>query len=358
VHSEFKSIIGNVTSYEDIEVFVNRQSRHDSLVDAVVFISDTARITLYNGLMMNSFSIREYHNKNLIPPYDALKKGKIKWTSASHIFFRKGEVLKMAGDGPKDTLSWELNETGDSAYLTYYYYIPNSVKLSAPEPDTILVTRKFAVSLRDSLIGYVEEVLHMPTSPQILKQWFSDFQVIPQEYFNALCYDGMESLSQTSAPEISAQTHKEERKDLATAFHSKLKLTDSNLQTKPIYKLPGRYQLLVFWFTGCAPCIREMNYLNSIQDQLKASKINTTGIHYYFGNADKLKKYKDLFHLTFDLYYTQASEDLGFMKGYGAPVTLLYDKKKRKVLSYIHGYNPKSFEDELEQMIQLVQVKN
>lgn len=354
VKAEFTSIVRNVTNYEDIEVLVNRQNAHDSLVDAVVLISDTAVLALHKGLLLNAFNMKDYHNKYISSPFEGLKKGKIKWTSGANLFFFKGDLFKSADKGTVDSMAMELNDVGDSAYLTHTYRIPNTVKLSTPEPDTILLTRRFAISLKDSLIGSVEEILHLPHSPQILRQWFSDYHPISVEYFEAMCFDAMESLSKNSEAQNTDQSQAMQRKDIATAFNANLRLTNSENQVSYLKKLPGRYQLLIFWFTGCAPCIREMNYLNSMQDQLKKKDIHTTGIHYYFGNAGKLKKYRDLFHLDFDLYYTQAGEDLGFMNGYGAPVTILFDKKKKKVLSCIHGFNPKSFEVELEQMIQLV----
>ncbi len=99
-----------------------------------------------------------------------------------------------------------------------------------------------------------------------------------------------------------------------------------------------RNQVLVvnFWATWCAPCVKEMPELSTLQTELKASHVQFIGIG--IDNPTDLTEFAQKYKITYPLFVggmsgTQLATDLGNKVG-GLPYTVLLDKSGAVVKTY------------------------
>ena len=100
------------------------------------------------------------------------------------------------------------------------------------------------------------------------------------------------------------------------------KVNDTIGKTWTNANIAGRPLVLNFWYTGCAPCIREMLELNHWMELFP----DVTYLATTFDSADRIKKIVE----NRPFRFTQIADDLFFFdifKVSGMPVTILVDKK-------------------------------
>ena len=96
--------------------------------------------------------------------------------------------------------------------------------------------------------------------------------------------------------------------------------------------LKGKVLLVNLWATWCAPCRKEMPYLNKLQQELGSNDFEVVAVSVDRGSVDKSRKFLDEVGATALKLYHDPSAQLGFtLKAIGMPSTLLIDRQGREI---------------------------
>lgn len=112
---------------------------------------------------------------------------------------------------------------------------------------------------------------------------------------------------------------------------------DSEGKPQAMTQWQGRYLLINFWATWCAPCVQEMPELSSLQEELKGKKLQILGLGIDSPSniAEFAKKYKISYPLfAAGMEGSELSRQLGNQAG-GLPFTILIAPDGKVVKNYL-----------------------
>ena len=89
--------------------------------------------------------------------------------------------------------------------------------------------------------------------------------------------------------------------------------------------LKGKVVLINFWFEGCHPCMAEMEALQELSEKLKDNK-DFLFISISKDNKETIKRVKEKYSLTFDVFATTEQECRRLNYDSGYPTNLILDK--------------------------------
>jgi thiol-disulfide isomerase/thioredoxin len=94
----------------------------------------------------------------------------------------------------------------------------------------------------------------------------------------------------------------------------------------------GKVVLLNLWATWCAPCRKEMPYLNQLQKELGSDQFEVVAVSVDRGSAAKSKKFLADVGATALGFYHDPTAQAGFaLMAIGMPTTLLFDRDGREI---------------------------
>ena len=230
----------------------------------------------------------------------------------TYVSVDKWKYIDLLNKTPKPQIEYRL-ENG-KAYTQTYLDSINKTK-DAHRPS--------AVYFSDSVANKLTVVLKMRTDTEI-KQKNKDFFDLQKK-------------------------EKNKRQKLIGSTISNLKLTDITGKEYNSESLSGKLVYLNFWFTKCAPCIKEMPDLNKLKE-----KFGTDGIAYFAITYDK-KDLVEQFLNRQKLDFTVIPNDRKTIDQFGVnfyPTNILLDQNG-KVLFVNEVFNPKSNNglEEIEKLI-------
>lgn len=96
------------------------------------------------------------------------------------------------------------------------------------------------------------------------------------------------------------------------------------------------YTLLEFWYLSCAPCLKNMQHLNSLYATYKNRGIKFLVLNDADQDVEKIKAIRDKYDLKYEVYYLgeDLKKDLGIQTH---PHTIIYDTQSSKVLYEAKG---------------------
>ncbi|MFZ6756717.1 TlpA family protein disulfide reductase [Undibacterium sp. Ji50W] len=112
---------------------------------------------------------------------------------------------------------------------------------------------------------------------------------------------------------------------------------DSDGKPQAMTQWQGRYLLVNFWATWCAPCVQEMPELSTLQQELKGKKVQILGLGIDSPSniAEFAKKYKISYPLfAAGMEGSELSRQLGNQAG-GLPFTILLAPDGKVVKNYL-----------------------
>lgn len=119
------------------------------------------------------------------------------------------------------------------------------------------------------------------------------------------------------------------RKKIGTYFTLENFKNETNLNYSPSY-LIGKPTLINFWFTRCAPCIKEIPALNIIQSEFK-DNVNFIAIN--FEDTEMVKQFLEKNPFNFQ-HIVNAMKELDDLKINSFPMNIILDKNG-KIISVL-----------------------
>lgn len=122
-------------------------------------------------------------------------------------------------------------------------------------------------------------------------------------------------------------------------FHSKPKnianaayqLAD-NAGTETLEKYEGKYILLNFWATWCAPCRKEMPMLSDLQSELGGSDFEVVTIATGRNSPEGIKKFFSSANITNLPHHQDLKQKLASEMGvFGLPITVIIDPEGQEI---------------------------
>ena len=96
--------------------------------------------------------------------------------------------------------------------------------------------------------------------------------------------------------------------------------------------LKGKVVLLNLWATWCAPCRKEMPYLNQLQEEIGSDQFEVVAVSVDRGSAEKSQKFLADVGATALRFYHDPTAQAGFsLMAIGMPTTLLFDRDGREI---------------------------
>lgn len=122
------------------------------------------------------------------------------------------------------------------------------------------------------------------------------------------------------------------------------KLTNDK-KTVDNQRIDGKVVFINFWFEGCHPCMAEMDALNKLFEKMKDKK-DFVFITITWDNDETIKRVKQKFSLSFDIFAASPAECQRLNFGCGYPTSVVLDKKG--IVQYRHsgGSNDKERADQ------------
>lgn len=120
-----------------------------------------------------------------------------------------------------------------------------------------------------------------------------------------------------------------------------LSLADSTGKTKKLSQWQGKILIVNFWATWCAPCVKEMPELSSLQKSLDKSNVQLLGLG--IDSPANIAAFASQHQITYPLFAagmegTELSRQLGNQAG-GLPFTVLIDADGKLIKSYLGRLN-------------------
>ncbi|MES2068705.1 MAG: TlpA disulfide reductase family protein [Pseudomonadota bacterium] len=114
-------------------------------------------------------------------------------------------------------------------------------------------------------------------------------------------------------------------------------LADSKGQQQKISQWQGKFLVVNFWATWCAPCVQEMPELSALQDELAAKNIQLLGLG--IDSPSNIAEFANKYKITYPLFAagmegTELSRLLGNQAG-GLPFTVLIAPDGSLAKSYL-----------------------
>jgi hypothetical protein len=144
-------------------------------------------------------------------------------------------------------------------------------------------------------------------------------------------YDDL--ISQAKEPKASAPSEKQVNFLKVIPDFTYSDLHDRSYQSKDIQQ---PYALLEFWYLSCAPCLNNMQRLNTLYLKYKNQNIKFLVLNDADKDREKIKKIGDSYHLHYELYYRGESlkKELGINVH---PHTIIYDTHTSKIIYEAKG---------------------
>jgi thiol-disulfide isomerase/thioredoxin len=96
--------------------------------------------------------------------------------------------------------------------------------------------------------------------------------------------------------------------------------------------LKGKVVLLNLWATWCAPCRKEMPFLDKLQAELGSDQFEVVALSVDRGDPDKARKFLEEVGATSLKFYHDPTAQAGFsLMAIGMPTTLLFDREGREI---------------------------
>jgi peroxiredoxin len=114
-------------------------------------------------------------------------------------------------------------------------------------------------------------------------------------------------------------------------------LPDSKGQPQKLSQWQGKFLVVNFWATWCAPCVQEMPELSALQNELAAKNIQLLGLG--IDSPGNIAEFAEKYKITYPLFAagmegTELSRQLGNQAG-GLPFTVLIAPDGSLVKSYL-----------------------
>lgn len=120
-----------------------------------------------------------------------------------------------------------------------------------------------------------------------------------------------------------------------------LSLTDSHGQIQKLSQWQGKFLLVNFWATWCAPCVQEMPELSELQKDLSKNNIQLIGLG--IDSPSNISEFAQKYQISYPLFAagmegTELSRQLGNQAG-GLPFTVLISPDGSLLKSYLGRLN-------------------
>jgi thiol-disulfide isomerase/thioredoxin len=137
------------------------------------------------------------------------------------------------------------------------------------------------------------------------------------------------------------QTSPQPAKNGAVQQLTALSLTDSQGQLQKLSQWQGKFLLVNFWATWCAPCVQEMPELSNLQKNLSKSNIQLIGLG--IDSPSNIVEFAQKYQISYPLFAagmegTDLSRQLGNQAG-GLPFTVLISPDGVLLKSYLGRLN-------------------
>ena len=120
-----------------------------------------------------------------------------------------------------------------------------------------------------------------------------------------------------------------------------LSLNDSHGKLQKLSQWQGKFLLVNFWATWCAPCVQEMPELSELQKSLSQSNIQLIGLG--IDSPSNIAEFAQKYQISYPLFAagmegTELSRQLGNQAG-GLPFTVLISPDGNLLKSYLGRLN-------------------
>ena len=137
------------------------------------------------------------------------------------------------------------------------------------------------------------------------------------------------------------QTKPVPAKNAAVQQLTSLSLTDAQGKLQRLSQWRGKFLLVNFWATWCAPCVQEMPELSELQKNLSQSNIQLIGLG--IDSPSNIVEFAQKYQISYPLFaagmeVTELSRQLGNQAG-GLPFTVLISPDGILLKSYLGRLN-------------------
>jgi thiol-disulfide isomerase/thioredoxin len=120
-----------------------------------------------------------------------------------------------------------------------------------------------------------------------------------------------------------------------TASPASFALTDSLGQTHRLGDYKGKWVLVNFWATWCAPCVKEIPEFAALYDAHKGKDLIVLGVAMDFENPKEVRDYAKKLAMSYPLVLGDDKTVEQFGRVVGLPTSYLYDPKGSLVLKKV-----------------------
>jgi thiol-disulfide isomerase/thioredoxin len=145
------------------------------------------------------------------------------------------------------------------------------------------------------------------------------------------------------------QTNPQPAKSSAVQQLTALSLTDSQGTLQKLSQWQGKFLLVNFWATWCAPCVQEMPELSELQKDLSKSNVQLIGLG--IDSPSNIVEFAQKYQISYPLFAagmegTELSRQLGNQAA-GLPFTVLISPDGNLLKSYLGRLNMVQLRDDI-----------